>query len=238
MLDSLTTKELVELGTKNGVKVDGRWKKDRIVKTLKDAGVKADKDEKKVGGKLAEAVATAPVRFQASTGRIRIRDNHTEPTNFGPIQHVGLVVDFTATGRPDAMPSGGISREFYPDLDDHDEGNEYCSCAKCLADVRDYIAADKGGVCSRANVMESKIDSPVQPTGNWDNASPEDVKTLVRTGALEAGPSGDPVVNAVKYEIQVGAKRKPIIDVLEAIAAADAEGEATSEDVLDAEVSL
>lgn len=237
MLDTLTKKELVDLAATNKVEVDGRWAKDRIIATLTEAGVKPKSEDSSGAGELVRRVETAPVRFQAATGRIRIRDARTEITNWGPVKHSGLIVDFTPSGRPEAIV-GGLSREFYPDLDEHDPEDEHCSCAKCLADVRDYIAADKHNVPSRFNVMETLVDSPLMPMPGWANVQAADIANLVVVGALVGGPDNDPVLNAARYEMLIGDNRRDVIAELERIADADGDDMPTSTDIIDAEVEV
>lgn len=212
MLERLTKDELSELAEKNDVRVDKRWARDRIVEALAKAGVDAPK--RKTGTALTDKIANEPVRFSSTAGRVRIRDAKQRMTEYGPVEDPGLVVDFGTGHGEEATLTGGLSREFYPDLDDHDDETAYCQCAKCLAEVRDYIALDKHRICERFHMIEADLNAPNCPLPSakaWQDIHADDLAALHKQIGFD-------LENAARYE-QRTHKRGAVLSILDELAA-------------------
>lgn len=221
MLNHLDTDALAELAANHGVKIDKRWKRDRIIKKLEDAGI----EPPELGDGLTDRMRQEPVRFVGGTGRIHVR-NARYKQEVGADRELipGLVVDFFDIN---GEPVGGFSREFYPDLPDCEEHME-CSCAACLAEVRDYISADRYGIAEQFYIREADVNEPAMPLPNWSTVNAGDVTDL-------HGKLGFDLANAVRYELR-NANRH---DVLAALDAIDAKADTVQdEDILDAELTV
>lgn len=232
MLKRLTKDRLVELAAANNVKVDKRWSRDRIAKDLELAGVEALTADP---GKISTKVDNEPVRFLATTGRIYVRDiPPPKVTDYGSIERYGLIVDFGSGHGEEATLAGGFSREFYPDLDEHDEETNYCSCAHCLADVRDWIARDKFNIVKRDNIREdTSFNAPSVPLGNataWEAVHPDDLASLVAKAGLD-------IENAIRWEKR-NSNRQNIVDKLDELAQSPAEPEPADIATAELEVSV
>lgn len=220
MLTGMDKEALARLAHDNDVEVDKRWGKDRIIKALEDAGVKAPAK----GNKLSDKVKLEPVRFVGTIGSIRVHNARYDDTTGERMLLPGLIVHFTdANGEP----VGGLSRSFYPDRDEHEDWNGECDCAKCLADVRDWISADRHGLVKLHHIREALVNEPTMPMPGWNGIHPSDVVTLHQTLNFD-------LANAVRYE-QANEKRQEILDALDAVAAED---EVEDTDILSAELEV
>lgn len=222
MFDTLDTEKLMELGEKHGVKLDRRWRRERIVAALKDAKVKEPRAP--VGSeKLSDKVDCEPVRFIGGIGSIRVRNAKYDADR---MLIPGLVVHFL-DGQGE--PVGGISREFYPDLPDH-EDTEECQCAQCLTAVRDYLTVNRLGrqIAEQYKIVEIGVNDPVQPFGGWGGIAADDIADL-------HAKIGFDLDNAMRFE----KKHYQRADVIAALdACADKGEEVEAGDILTAEVEV
>lgn len=186
---------------------------------------------KRRGPKLTEKVAVKPVYFSGTTGRVYAHDGKVD--RLGATIQAPLIVDFGEGVGEEAQLTGGLSRPFFPDLDECEridgDGNvgSYCSCKHCLKVVRDYIARDKYGICAQFKVREEDPNPPTKPYAGFDTAHPDDIEGAVKIGAISD------LENAVKWEI-AHMNRAPILAKLDELAALPEEP--ADVDILAAEV--
>lgn len=223
-LIGLDTEQLAALADANDVKIDKRWKRERIVATLEAAGVEAPA----VGDKLSERVALEPVRFIGSIGRIHVRDSKWDSSSGEREFKAGLIVDFLDG---EGEPVGGFSREFYPDLDEH-EDSLTCSCNGCLADVRDYLSKHRHGkvLAETYFIREAKVNEPQIPVTGWQNINAGDVADLHEKLGFE-------LENAVRYE-QSTLNRADVLAALDKRAEQLAPEAVIDADILSAELTV
>jgi len=181
---------------------------------------------------VTEKLANRPVRFTASVGTLWIRPSKPEPIEGGLVPVAGLRVLFTPSGVDTDHAYGGFSHDFFPDLHEHDEDNDLCDCAQCLADVREFIANKRNAdVVRQHGVREVDPDAGVKiPFAKWNNPDLS-ANDLPATWAS----TGFDLEEALRYE-RKSLNREGIITALEALIA-DADV-VTESDVLSAEVEL
>lgn len=183
------------------------------------------------GPKLTEKVAVEPVYFSGTIGRIYAHDGKVD--RLGAVIQAPLIVDFGEGHGDEAHLTGGLSRPFYPDLDEcqrvDGDGNvgSYCDCMHCLEVVRDYIERDRYGICAQWKVRVEDPNPPKKPFAAFDTAHVDDIENAVKIGAI------DDIENAVRWEIRHG-NRGNILAKLDELAAAPEEP--ADEDILAAEV--
>lgn len=189
-----------------------------------EAPVENAKPKRKKASKLEDKIANEPVRFSAVTGRIYATDGVVD--RYGVVLEEPLIVDFGAGHGEEAELTGGLSREFYPDRDDENEGS-YRSGKQALAQVREYIATDKHGICAQWLVREADTNPPKKPFPAFDDVHPNDLADLYKKGIL------DDIVNAARWETR-HKNRPAVLAALDEIQAAPEEPE--DADILAAEV--
>lgn len=189
-LAHLDIDELAVLAEKHDVKIDKRWKRDRIEQTIADAGITIPADT--AGDDLTDLVDNEPVVFVGSIGSIRPKNRTYDVQPDGSkVEVPGLIVYFK---NADGEPVGGFSRQFYPDLPDAGEGEEDDS-AVSLALVRDYLKNTKIGreLAVQWKIREAKVNEPTEPINGWHGVHHSGIAQLYKLAPFD-------LKNAVRYE--------------------------------------